>query len=226
MSAVASARAHAPSALPDILPIFPLTGAVLLPNGRLPLNVFEPRYLAMVDDVLGQGRIIGMIQPTEPETKDNPVPSVYRIGCAGRITSFSESDDGRFLIALTGLCRFSIAEELPLDKPWRRVRPDWSTFLHDLNPPAEDIAIDRPRLIQALEPYFKEEGLQLDWGMVENTPNDVLISALAMICPLEPNEKQALLEAPDLEARASVLTTLLEMACMPKPAEGEGGAKH
>lgn len=220
MSSVATASAFAPSALPDILPIFPLTGVVLLPHGRLPLNIFEPRYLAMIDDVLGQGRIIGMVQPTAPETRENPVPPVYKIGCAGRISSFSETDDGRFLIALTGLCRFTVAEELPPEKPWRRVRTDWSAFLHDLDPPVEDTPIDRPRLIQALGPYFKEEGLELDWGMVENTPNDVLISALAMICPLEPNEKQALLEAPDLPARAALLTALLEMACVPNPVEG------
>jgi Lon protease-like protein len=225
MSAVVSPGSFVPSALPEILPVFPLSGVILLPQARLPLNIFEPRYLAMIEDALGRERIIGMIQPSAPENSVQKLPPVYRIGCAGRITSFTETDDGRFLIALTGLCRFAVNEELPVERPWRRVRPDWSTFLDDLKPPA-DTAIDRLRLLATLQPYFREEGINLDRHVMENAPDDVLVSSLVMICPLEPNEKQALLEAPDLQARAQLLTALLEMACMQRQSEGEGGARH
>ncbi len=150
---------------------------------------------------------------------------LYRIGCAGRITSFTETDDGRFLIALTGLCRFTVSEELLSESPWRRVHPDWSHFLDDLKPSA-DIAVDRLRLLETLQPYFQEEGINLDRHVVENAPDDVLISSLVMICPLEPNEKQALLEAPDLPARVQLLTALLEMACISGHGEKEGSARH
>jgi Lon protease-like protein len=225
MSAVASARAFASSALPQTLSIFPLSGVVLLPQARLPLNIFEPRYLAMIEDALGSGRLIGVIQPSVSPASVSVPPPVYRIGGAGRITSFTETDDGRFLIALSGVCRFAVAEELPQERPWRRVRPDWSAFQGDLKPPPE-AGLDRARLLQILNPYFREEGITLDRNVVENAPDDVLISSLVMICPLEPSEKQALLEAADLPARARLLTALLEMACMPVPGEGEGGAKH
>jgi Lon protease-like protein len=225
MSAVAATAEFVLSALPDTLPIFPLSGVVLMPQARLPLNIFEPRYLAMVEDALGSGRMIGMIQPATSHNPINATPPVYRIGGAGRITSFTETDDGRFLIALTGMCRFAVAEELPQEFPWRRVRPDWSAFLDDLKPPPE-INLDRAHLLQILQPYFREEGITLDRSVVENAPDDVLISSLVMICPLEPSEKQALLEAADLPARAQLLTALLEMACMPGQGEKEGGAKH
>lgn len=220
-----SSGAFVPAALPEVLPIFPLSGVVLLPQARLPLNIFEPRYLAMVEDALGHERMIGVIQPSVPESPAQKVPPVYRVGCAGRITSFTETDDGRFLIALTGMCRFTVSEELPIERPWRRVRTDWTEFLDDLKPAAET-SIDRERLLTALQPYFREEGINLDRQVVENAPDDVLVSSLVMICPLEPNEKQALLEAPDLSARAELLTVLLEMACMQGQGEGEGSAKH
>lgn len=225
MSVLATASAMTPSILPQVLPLFPLAGVVLLPQARLPLNIFEPRYLAMVEDVLGSGRMFGMVQPMGPQTPPTISQPVYRTGCAGRITSFTETDDGRFLIALTGVCRFTIAEELGADRAWRRVAPDWSGFLDDLTPPPEG-AIDRARLLQALQPYFKEEGINLERAVIENAPDDVLVSSLVMICPLEPSEKQALLEAADLPARAQLLTALLEMACMPCQGEGEGGARH
>jgi len=225
MSAVISTSNFLPSALPEIVPIFPLSGAVLLPQARLPLNIFEPRYLALIEHALGRDRIIGMIQPSGPETTGQKRPPIYRIGCAGRITSFSETDDGRFMIALTGLCRFAVLEELPDESPWRRVRVEWKDFLDDLKPSAE-LKIDRRRLLGVLQPYFQEEGIDLDRQVVENTPDDVLVSSLVMICPLAPNEKQALLEAPNLTARAQLLTALLEMACLPGQAEGEGRARH
>jgi Lon protease-like protein len=225
MSAVASFGSFLPSGLPDILPIFPLSGVVLLPQARLPLNIFEPRYLAMIEDALAHERIIGIIQPFATENTAQKTPPLYRIGCAGRMTSFTETDDGRFLIALTGLCRFTVAEELPLEAAWRRVRADWSQFLDDLKPPSET-AIDRAQLLDAVLPYFQEEGINLDRHVVENAPDDVLVSSLVMICPLEPNEKQALLEAPDLQARVQLLTALLEMACLSGHSEREGGIKH
>ncbi|MDP9127394.1 MAG: LON peptidase substrate-binding domain-containing protein [Pseudomonadota bacterium] len=224
MTVLATATAAMPSMLPQTLSIFPLSGVVLLPHARLPLNIFEPRYLAMVEDALGSGRLIGMVQPTGPQTPPTIPQPVYSTGCAGRITSFTETDDGRFLIALTGLCRFTIANERAADGAWRRVAPDWSAFLNDLAPPAEGV-IDRLRLLQALQPYFKEEGISLDRSVIENAPDDVLVSSLVMICPLEPSEKQALLEAADLPARAELLTALLEMACMPG-GEGDGGVRH
>lgn len=210
-------------ALPDILPIFPLAGAVLLPHARLPLNIFEPRYISMIEDVLGQGRLIGMVQPNAAEGQEGTSPPIFSVGCAGRITSFNETDDGRFLIGLAGVCRFSILEELPLDKPYRRVRPDWQKYAIDLMEP-EDISYDRKRLLAVLQYYFKLHGIAADWNAVQNTPNDLLISSLVMICPLAPNEKQALLEAPDLSTRADMLIALLEMASMPQ--SESDGARH
>jgi Lon protease-like protein len=224
-----SASATAPSLLPDTIPLFPLSGVVLLPHARLPLNIFEPRYLSMIDDVLGQGRIIGMIQPSTPglvtDGQESSAPSLYSIGCAGRITSFNETEDGRFLLGLTGLCRFTVKDELPMgDKPYRRASVDWQKFLADMHE-ADDHEIDRKRLSAVLQHYFKLQGIAADWNAVQNTPNDLLISSLVMICPLAPNEKQALLEAPNLHARADMLMALLEMASMPQ-AETETGSKH
>lgn len=222
-----SASASAPVLLPETLPIFPLANAVLLPRARLPLNIFEPRYLAMIEDVMGQGRIIGMIQPNAPfnpgDVLEVGAPPIFNVGCAGRITSFNETEDGRFLIGLTGVCRFTVAEELPFDKPYRRVKADWQKFTGDLDQP-EDTDIDRKRLAGVLQHYFKLQGIAADWNAVQNTPNDLLISSLVMICPLAPNEKQALLEAPDLHTRADMLVALLEMASMPQN-EVEG-ARH
>jgi Lon protease-like protein len=210
-----SATAMAPIHLPEILPIFPLSGAVLLPRARLPLNIFEPRYLAMIEDVLGQGRMIGMIQPHAPEGHESASVPIFKVGCVGRITSFNETEDGRFLIGLTGVCRFAVKEELPLDKPYRRVIADWQSFASDRDEPKEN-DIDRKRLAGLLQHYFKLQGIMADWNAVQNTPNDLLISSLVMICPLAPNEKQALLEARDLHARADMLMALLEMASLPQ----------
>jgi len=218
------APALAPSALPEVLPIFPLTGVLLLPRGRLPLNIFEPRYLAMVEDALGHGRLIGMVQPTVSETQE-AFPPVYHIGCAGRITSFTETEDGRFLIGLVGVCRFTITEELPIERGYRRVRPDWESYLADIGS-TDETEIDRDKLFGILRHYFKLHNIAADWNAVQNTNNETLVSSLAMICPLAPNEKQALLEAADLRARAELLMALLEMASMPQAAEVEGGARH
>ncbi|MGE3622314.1 MAG: LON peptidase substrate-binding domain-containing protein [Bdellovibrionales bacterium] len=218
-----TSSAITPSALPEILPIFPLSGVLLLPRGRLPLNIFEPRYLEMVEHALGHGRLIGMVQPSVAEGPE-PFPPVYHVGCAGRITSFSETEDGRFLINLTGTCRFRITEELPMERGFRRVKPNWEKFLNDLGAP-DEAEIDREKLLGVLRGYFKQHSIAADWNAVQNTNNETLVSSLAMICPLASNEKQALLEADDLSARADLLMALLEMASMPQ-AEVETAARH
>lgn len=209
--------ALSPSLLPELLPIFPLSGVVLLPHGKLPLNIFEARYLSLVEEALGKGRMIGLIQPSDEGTDSHP--SLYQVGCAGRIISFSETDDGRFLINLLGVCRFRVAKELPERRGYRIVKPDWEDFLADMGP-FENPDYDRDRLTNILRTYFKTHGVMADWGVVQNTASEELVSSLAMICPLPPNEKQALLEAPSLHARAELLISLLEMACLHQD-EGE-----
>jgi len=199
----------ATSDLPRGLPIFPLPGVLLLPRGRLPLNIFEKRYLAMFDDALGGERLIGMIQPSDARAND-PSPALFSVGCAGRITSFSETGDGRYLVALDGIARFKIAEELPLHRGYRRVTPDWAPFGADL---AEDNgAVDRHRLIELLQAYFRQQSLSANWDAIGQAPDERLVTSLAMICPFEPPEKQALLEAGCLSDRARLMMSLLEIA--------------
>jgi Lon protease-like protein len=195
--------------LPGVLPVFPLAGVLLLPRGRLPLNIFERRYLAMVDDALAGGRMIGMIQPSDPAA-DDVAPPLFRVGCAGRITSFSEAGDGRYLIALDGVARFRILEELPLTRGYRRVVPDWSLFGADLE--EQPCSIDRPRLINLLQTYFRQQGLSANWEAIGQTPDERLMTSLAMICPFAPPEKQALLEADCVSTRCRLMMALLEIA--------------
>jgi Lon protease-like protein len=209
--------------LPDILPIFPLTGVLLLPRGRLPLNIFEPRYLAMTRDAMAGERLIGMIQPSDPY-EGGMHPAVYPTGCAGRITSFSETEDGRFLIALTGVSRFRIREELPLLSGYRRVVPDWSEFAGDLDAEAEP-GFDRARLIRGLRGFFEQRGIEADWKVIDQAPGEHLVHSIAMLCPFAPNEKQALLDSADLAARAGLLTSLVEMAALKPTADG-GMTRH
>lgn len=199
--------------LPATLPVFPLTGTVLLPRGQLPLNIFEARYLAMVDAALAGSRFIGMIQPTEHEDKI-PAPPLSRVGCAGRITSFRETEDGRCLIVLTGICRFRVAEELTRKTPFRQVRPDYTPYLGDL---AMDTArrFPRERLVGALKGYLAQRDLKADWKSVMNAPPELLVNALTMLCPFGPAEKQALVEARDWSERVDMLVTLLEMSASP-----------
>jgi len=221
-------------ALPDILPIFPLTAVLLLPRGRLPLNIFEPRYLAMTRDALGGARLIGMVQPSDPPKDhtgggpgiDNRMnPPVYPIGCAGRITQFSETDDGRYLLTLTGVSRFRLREELPLLSGYRRVVPDWRPFGHDQDRPA-DPGFDRARLIRGLKSYFTGRQISADWEAIEKAPGEHLVTSIAMACPFAPSEKQALLEAADPDERARLLTTLVEMAAIEPATEETGGTRH
>ncbi len=199
--------------LPATIPVFPLPGVLLLPRGRLPLNVFEPRYLAMIDDALASSdRLIGMIQPTEPESEGRR-PSLYDVGCTGRIVSMSETEDGRYLITLQGICRFAIAKEIETDRGYRRIVPDFQRWAGDLQRDTSSIA-DRPRLIGALKTYFRLNHIEADWDGIEQTPDDKLLTTLAMVCPFEPTEKQALLECATGAERAATMTALLEMGAM------------
>jgi Lon protease-like protein len=208
--------------LPEALPIFPLSGVLLLPGGRLPLNIFEPRYLAMFFDALGGHRMIGMLQPTMPGgfagdglPDDSGPPPVEGMGCAGRIVAFSETDDGRLLITLAGLIRFETGKELPLHAHgYRRVIPNYERFRSDLDGDDMAIELDRARLMTALEGFFRARKLQGDWSGLKRASDDNLVTSLAMVCPFAPSEKQALLEAPDGSARARLLIALLEMAAM------------
>jgi uncharacterized protein len=221
-------------ALPDILPIFPLTGVLLLPRGRLPLNIFEPRYLTMTKDALGGERLIGMVQPNEPQLQDNrgrgPInPPVYPVGCAGRITSFTEADDGRYMITLTGLSRFRIGEEFPVLSGYRRVRPDWQPFARDLDAQTGG-EFDRDRFIRGLKAFFDQRQISADWEAIEKAAGEHLINSIAMLCPFAPSEKQALLEAPDLDERARLLIALVEMAAVNPgqnfSSEEKGATRH
>ena len=208
--------------LPGVIPVFPLAGVLLLPHGRLPLNIFEPRYLAMTLDALATpSRLIGMIQPTEPEAPGRP-PNLYDTGCAGRIASFSETDDGRYLITLAGVCRFKIAEEVAMHNGYRRVVPRFAPFSGDLAQEA-NYALDRERLGKALKRYFAANSIAADWRSMSDASDDRLVTTLAMICPFEPREKQALLETPEAGERARLLIALLEMAAA---GGGQDNARH
>jgi Lon protease-like protein len=211
--------------LPGTLPIFPLTGALLLPRARLPLNIFEPRYLAMVEDALGRGRVIGMVQPkaTHPDPVPDGVP-LYDIGCVGRITSFAETDDSRFLITLLGIGRFRIAKELEMTKGYRRVVPDFTPFVRDREND-DGAARDRKRLIRAVRGFFGLKGIDGDWSAINEASDEALVTSLAMICPFEPREKQALLECVGVAERSELLTALMEMAVHEAEATARA-AKH
>jgi uncharacterized protein len=211
--------------LPASVPIFPLTGVLLLPRGMLPLNIFEPRYLNMVKDALAGDRLIAMAQPCQKSAAVKGDPPVYPICCAGRITAFEETDDGRILISLKGLCRFRISEELATTRGYRRVMADWQDFEADLQEDAGD-GVDRDALFKSLKAYFTAQGIQASWDALCGTPNERLINSLAMICPFAPPEKQALLEATSLADRARVLTTLVEMAVLDTSGDGSEKSKQ
>lgn len=195
--------------LPRVIPVFPLAGALLLPRRRLPLNIFEPRYLAMVDDAMRHTRVIGMVQPSTADTRR---PPLYPVGCLGRLTSWSETGDGRFLITLNGIARFRIESELETTTPYRQVEVRYGEFEDDLEEDESDAGIDRQRLGASLKSYFKQRKIDEYWQSIEQVSCEVLVNSLAMICPFEVAEKQALLEAPALADRAKLLTTLIEMA--------------
>lgn len=202
-----------PADCPATLPLFPLPGALLLPRGQMPLNIFEKRYVTMIDDALRSERLIGMIQP-EPETARSAVPGLYKIGCAGRITQFAESGDGRYLISLTGVARFRIEEELAVLTPYRQARVSFSTFRQDFEPRAGEENVDRAGVIAVLRDFVAMNRIDVDWDGIDQAPNEALINALAMMAPFGVREKQALLEAADLKTRADTLIAIaqIEMA--------------
>jgi Lon protease-like protein len=200
-----------PDDLPTEFPVFPLAGALLLPRGRLPLNIFERRYLAMVEDSLGAGRLFGLIQPDPHRPESESGPGLYRVGCLGRLSSFSETDDGRYLITLTGLIRFAVAGELAMGRGYRRVRAVFSSYLTDLEITSGPVDIEREPLLAALRGYFVRRNFEANWDAVRRMPDDALVTTLSMICPFEPAEKQALLEAATDADRAATLLALLQM---------------
>jgi len=202
-------RYHSYSDLPKSLPLFPLTGVVLLPRGHLPLNVFEPRYLEMVDYALRGERLIGMIQPVESE-ESVLSPRLSQVGCAGKIASFQETGDNRYLISLAGICRFRLTGEMEAGTPWRAGLCDFAPFAGDLAQPGEE-DFPRERLLAALKAYLTTRDMKADWKSVMTAPGEALINALAMMCPFGPVEKQALLEAQSFQERASTLMALLEI---------------
>jgi len=212
-----------PDALPDEIPVFPLPGALLLPRGQMPLNIFEPRYLAMVDDALRSGnRLIGMIQPdpTHPGPDPNK-PHLFRVGCVGRITQFAESGDGRYLMQLTGIARFRVEAELAVATPYRQCRVTFHPFIDDFTARKGEDEVDRKALLSALSQFLKANNLKADWEGIENAPNEALVNALAMMSPYGAAEKQAMLEAPDLKTRAEILVAVTEIELVKSKTPGE-----
>ncbi len=202
--------------LPDIIPLFPLPSALLLPRSRLPLNIFEPRYLAMLEDALKTPeRLIGMIQPTSrPPNQTAPEGStgLHQIGCAGRVTQFSETEDGRYMITLTGVSRFRLTEEVQGFTPYRRAHVDWQDFSADLGRAEHDTGFDRPAFLSLLTRYFEAQNLDTDWDNLGEADDELLINSLSMMLGFEPEDKQALLEAPSLSTRRETLVTLIEFS--------------
>jgi hypothetical protein len=217
-----NAQYRGPIEMPGVIPVFPLPGALLLPRGQMPLNIFEPRYLAMVDDALRDGhRLIGMIQPDVAHAVSTDKPSLYKIGCVGRITQLAESGDGRYLIELTGVARFRVEEELKVATPYRQCRVTYAPFADDFIARKGENAVDRPALLVALTDFLKANDLKADWEGIERAPNEALVNALSMMSPYGTAEKQALLEAPDLKTRAEVLIAITEIELAKKNTEGE-----
>jgi Lon protease-like protein len=197
--------------LPEEFPVFPLAGALLLPGGKLPLNIFEPRYIALVEDALAAGRMLGMVQPDKRLARGDNGPGLYRIGCLGRISAFEESGDGRYFITLSGLARFTIVEEVDKRHGYRRVRGAFSGFAADLQEPQACLPFERGVLVAALRRYFARTRVEANWDTIADIPDAALVVSLAMVCPFDVEEKQALLEARDEAERARVLLALLEI---------------
>lgn len=197
--------------LPGEFPVFPLAGALLLPHGKLPLNIFEPRYLALVEDSLAGRRMFGMVQPDPQRPASQNGPGLFTVGCIGRMSSFSETDDGRYLISLSGLIRFDITAELDTVRGYRRVSGNFSRFLNDMGPPPPIASAQRRDVLTALRSYFTANGFDANWSAIEAMDDAELVVTLCMVCPFEPVEKQALLEAADSDERTGTLLTLLRM---------------
>jgi uncharacterized protein len=196
--------------MPGVIPVFPLSGALLLPRGELPLNIFEPRYLAMIDDAVRGHRIIGIIQPDAQANEAETAPTLQAIGCAGRLTEFAETGDGRVVISLTGIARFRIVDEIAAVTPYRQCRVDFSDFASDFTPRDGEDAVDRESVLRTLREFAEANNVPVDWDSVRGAPNEALVNALSMMSPYGPREKQALLEAPSLKSRAEVLVAITE----------------
>ena len=202
--------------------MFPLAGALLLPHGRLPLNIFEPRYLAMIEDALGAGRLLGMVQGDPSRARDERGSAIYTVGCLGRLSSFSETEDGRFLITLSGISRFRITEELATRRGYRRMSVDYAEFRADQAPLPAHETVTRAEFMAALRPYFTSQGMEVNWEAIEKTPEAMLVNTLSMLCPFAVAEKQALLEAPSDAERTAMLLALMRMALHGDGPEGGG----
>jgi Lon protease-like protein len=212
-----------PDALPSVIAIFPLPGALLLPRGQMPLNIFEPRYMAMIEDAIrSDHRLIGMIQPDPAHPgPDTNRPHLFQVGCVGRITQFAESGDGRYLIQLTGVSRFRVEEELNVITPYRQCKVSYQPFVDDFTARKGEDEVDRKALLRTLSAFLKANNLKADWGGIENAPNEALVNALAMMSPYDAAEKQALLEALDLKTRAEILIAVTEIELAKSKTPGE-----
>lgn len=199
--------------LPAVVPVFAVAGALLLPGARLPLTVFEPRYLAMTDDCLGAGRLFGLVQPA-PDSASGPATGLYSVGCLARIVAFGETGDGRYLITGLGINRFRVAAEEPGRSGYRRVAVDYAPFGMDRAGEPNGAAVDRSRLMAAVSAYLSRQGLASDMAKLDKSSDAETVAALAMAAPLSPEEKQALLEAPTVVERARLMITLFEMALL------------
>ncbi len=204
-----------PDDLPSIIPVFPLDGALVLPRAPLPLNIFEPRYLNMVDDALSGARLIGMVQTRAGEGRSGP--ALAHVGCVGRLTSYTETPDGRYLITLSGVCRYRVLSEEAAPTPYRQARVDYAPYAHDLEPPGRTDLPAMDPLMEVLRRYLDANGLKAEWAAIQTAPPETLINSLAMICPFEPAEKQALLEARTLADRRDALVTLMRMSAAASP---------
>jgi uncharacterized protein len=207
-----NAEYRGPAELPEIIPVFPLPGALLLPRGQMPLNIFERRYLAMVDDCFRDGhRLIGMIQPDVVHSRNEERPALFHVGCAGRITQLAETGDGRYVLELTGIARFKVVEEMTVLTAYRQCKVDFFAFIDDFTARKGEDSVDREALLEVLADFLKANDLKVDWEGVESAPNEALVNALAMMSPYGVAEKQAMLEAPDLKTRAEILIAVTEM---------------
>ncbi len=212
-------RYRTPADLPQRIPVFPLSGALLLPRADLPLNIFEPRYLAMIDQAMSTDRLIGMIQPAAGQS-DADVPELMKVGCVGRITSYAETPDSRMIITLTGVSRFEVVTELDAVTPYRQVVANYHPFAADLVTGTGASDVNRPALLKVFRDYLDANSMSADWSQVDAAPTEVLVNTLSLLAPYPPEEKQALLEAPDLRTRADMLVAITEMALT---RQGRGG---
>lgn len=217
-----NAEYRGPADLPEVIPVFPLPGALLLPRGQMPLNIFEPRYLEMIDDALRDGhRLIGMIQPDTTHSRSESTPALFRVGCVGRITQLAETGDGRYILELTGVARFKVVEELSVMTPYRQCKVDFFPFVDDFTARKGEDDVDRQAVLAALTRFLKANQLKVDWDGINSAPNEALVNALAMMSPYGTAEKQALLEAPDLKTRAEILIAVTEMDLAKKKTSGD-----